>query len=59
MTARRVLARIEKLVAARVVVERKLDDQIAGAITRARAQGASWWRIGRAVIAGGRRGARR
>ncbi|WP_448625279.1 hypothetical protein [Geodermatophilus sp. URMC 64] len=46
---RRALARIEKLVAARAAVRRRLDREIGRSVARARADGASWWRIGRAL----------
>lgn len=45
----RAVARIEKLVMARMVVERKIDQQIEQAVIRARTRGVPWPRIGRAL----------
>ena len=52
---RRAVARIEKLVAARANIERKLDQLIGQAVLRARARGVPWRRIAGALVAARRR----
>jgi hypothetical protein len=53
------VARIEKLVTARAIIERRIDQQIEQAVLRARTRGVPWPRIARALVGAPRRRRRR